>query len=91
MESRYRYVEFGHYRVGSRIITPQTSLNLFGFFCPEPPSSFIHHTEYAPHNLKILNCGVFLYIVESILVITKTKVFLDRPHLLSTGEKNGAH
>jgi hypothetical protein len=24
MESRYRYVEFGHYRVGSRIITRQT-------------------------------------------------------------------
>jgi hypothetical protein len=30
MESRYRYVEFGHYRVGSRIITQQTGLNLFG-------------------------------------------------------------
>jgi hypothetical protein len=27
MESRYRYVEFGHYRVGSRIITRQTGPN----------------------------------------------------------------
>ena len=32
MESRYRYVEFGHYRVGSRIIPRQTGLGLFGLY-----------------------------------------------------------